>query len=79
MYGLVCENVAAYIKSKHENVAAYIKSKHGIDTWENVRRLANIDVPSFSIHKVNIDLVIYNYIYNLYNIKQYCKIRHFIL
>ena len=43
MYGLVCENVAAYIKHKH-----------GKDTWENIRRLANIDVPSFSIHQVNI-------------------------
>ena len=41
MYGLVCENVAAYIKVKH-----------GKDAWENIRRLANIDTPSFSIHQV---------------------------
>jgi len=40
MYGLVCENVAAYIKVKH-----------GKDAWENIRRLANIDTPSFSIHQ----------------------------
>ena len=41
MYGLVCENVAAYIKHKF-----------GRDTWENIRRLSNIDAPSFSIHQV---------------------------
>ena len=41
MYGLVCENVAAYIKHKF-----------GRDAWENIRRLSNIDTPSFSIHQV---------------------------
>ena len=44
MYGLVCENVAAYIKVKH-----------GKDAWENIRRLANIDTPSFSIHQVKLE------------------------
>ena len=43
MYGLVVENVAAYIKVKH-----------GKDAWENIRRLANIDTPSFSIHQVKL-------------------------
>ena len=41
MYGLVCENIAAYIKHKF-----------GKDAWENIRRLSNIDSPSFSIHQV---------------------------
>ena len=46
MYGLVCENVAAYIKHKF-----------GREAWDNVRRLANIDTPSFSIHQVRINTV----------------------
>ena len=41
MYGLGCENIAAYIKHKY-----------GKEGWENVRKLANIDTPSFSIHQV---------------------------
>ena len=41
MYGLVCENIAAYIKHKF-----------GKDAWENIRRISNIDSPSFSIHQV---------------------------
>ena len=41
MYGLVCENIAGYIKHKF-----------GKDAWENIRRLASIDVPSFAIHQV---------------------------
>ena len=47
MYGLVVENVAAYIKVKH-----------GKDAWENIRRLANIDTPSFSIHQVKLAPVV---------------------
>ena len=61
MYGLVCENVAAYIKHKH-----------GKDTWENIRRLANIDVPSFSIHQVNIYHKNYNCKHaHTFNIRNY--------
>ena len=40
MYGLICENVSAYITQKY-----------GEDTWDNIRRLANIDSPTFSVHK----------------------------
>ena len=41
MYGLICENVSSFIKYKY-----------GDDTWDNIRRLANIDSPTFSVHKV---------------------------
>ena len=42
MYGLICENVSSFIKYKY-----------GDDTWDNIRRLANIDSPTFSVHKVS--------------------------
>jgi len=41
MYGLI-----------FENFSGYIKVKYGEDAWDNVRRLANIDTPTFSIHHV---------------------------
>jgi len=41
MYGLI-----------FENFSGYIKVKYGEDAWDNVRRLANIDTPTFSIHQV---------------------------
>ncbi|XP_023336260.1 soluble guanylate cyclase 88E [Eurytemora carolleeae] len=41
MYGLI-----------FENFSGYIKVKYGEEAWDNVRRLANIDTPTFSIHHV---------------------------
>jgi len=41
MYGLI-----------FENFSGYIKQKYGEEAWDNVRRLANIDSPTFSIHQV---------------------------
>ena len=41
MYGLICENFAGYLKHKY-----------GEDAWDQVRRLANIDAPTFSVHQV---------------------------
>ena len=41
MYGLI-----------FENFSGYIKVKYGEDAWDNVRRLSNIDSPTFSIHQV---------------------------
>ena len=41
MYGLI-----------FENFSGYIKIKYGEDAWDNVRRMANIDTPTFSIHQV---------------------------
>ncbi|KAF2353260.1 Heme-NO binding [Trinorchestia longiramus] len=41
MYGLVCENLAEYIKFQY-----------GEDKWEEIRHLAKIDYPSFSTHQV---------------------------
>ncbi|XP_046395212.1 soluble guanylate cyclase 88E-like [Ischnura elegans] len=41
MYGLLLENLSEFIK------AAY-----GEDAWEEIRRLASVDQPSFSIHQV---------------------------
>ncbi len=41
MYGLILENFAAYLKHKY-----------GEDSWDQVRRLANIDSPTFSVHTV---------------------------
>lgn len=41
MYGLICENVAAYIKAKH-----------GAETWDRIRRLANFETTTFSVHQV---------------------------
>jgi len=41
MYGLI-----------FENFSGYIKVKYGEEAWDNVRRLANVDTPTFSIHHV---------------------------
>ncbi|XP_071453162.1 soluble guanylate cyclase 88E-like [Hetaerina americana] len=41
MYGLLLENLSEFIK------AAY-----GEDSWEEIRRMASVDQPSFSIHQV---------------------------
>ncbi len=41
MYGLI-----------FENFAGYLKHKYGEDAWDQIRRLANIDSPSFSVHHV---------------------------
>lgn len=41
MYGLI-----------FENFSGYIKVKYGEEAWDNIRRLSNIDSPTFSIHQV---------------------------
>lgn len=41
MYGLLLENLAEYIKLNY-----------GEDKWDEIRRLAGIDAPSFSVHQV---------------------------
>ncbi|XP_017844866.1 soluble guanylate cyclase 88E [Drosophila busckii] len=41
MYGLLLENLSEYIKSVY-----------GEDKWEDIRRQAGIDAPSFSVHQV---------------------------
>jgi Heme NO binding. len=41
MYGLVLENMAEYIKQVY-----------GEERWEEIRRLASVDQPSFSVHQV---------------------------
>lgn len=41
MYGLLLENLAEYIKVKY-----------GEDKWDDIRRQAGIDSPSFSVHQV---------------------------
>ncbi|KAK6625789.1 Soluble guanylate cyclase 88E [Polyplax serrata] len=41
MYGLVLENLAEYIKQVY-----------GEDRWEEIRRLAAVEQPSFSVHQV---------------------------
>ncbi|XP_059098950.1 soluble guanylate cyclase 88E-like isoform X2 [Tigriopus californicus] len=41
MYGLI-----------FENFAGYLKLKYGEESWDQVRRLANIDSPTFSVHHV---------------------------
>lgn len=35
-----------------ENLSEYIKSVYGEDKWEDIRRQAGIDAPSFSVHQV---------------------------
>ena len=32
----------------------FVQVKYGEEAWDNVRRLANIDTPTFSIHHVRI-------------------------
>lgn len=41
MYGLLLENLSEYIKSVY-----------GEEKWEDIRRQAGIDAPSFSVHQV---------------------------
>lgn len=41
MYGLLLENLAEYIKINY-----------GEDKWDEIRRQAGIDSPSFSVHQV---------------------------
>lgn len=41
MYGLLLENLAEYIKIKY-----------GEEKWDDIRRQAGIDAPSFSVHQV---------------------------
>ena len=66
MYGLVCENVAAYIKHKF-----------GRDAWENIRRLANIDTPSFSIHQVMTTLTVLVNVPKMFLQKHFLNILNF--
>ncbi|CAD6224088.1 GSCOCG00005475001-RA-CDS [Cotesia congregata] len=41
MYGLILENMSEYIRQKY-----------GEDKWEEIRRVAAVDQPSFSVHQV---------------------------
>lgn len=41
MYGLLLENMAEYIKVRY-----------GEDKWDDIRRQAGVDSPSFSVHQV---------------------------
>lgn len=41
MYGLLLENLAEYVKVNY-----------GEDKWDDIRRQAGIDAPSFSVHQV---------------------------
>lgn len=41
MYGLLLENLAEYIKINY-----------GEEQWNNIRKQAGIDSPSFSVHQV---------------------------
>ena len=42
MYGLI-----------FENFSGYLKHKYGEDAWDQIRRLANLDSPTFSIHQAS--------------------------
>lgn len=41
MYGLILENMAEYIRQVY-----------GEERWEDIRRQAGVDQPSFSVHQV---------------------------
>lgn len=41
MYGLILNNFVSYLQHKY-----------GEEAWDNIRRLANIDTPTFSVHQV---------------------------
>lgn len=41
MYGLLLENLAEYIKEAY-----------GEEIWEEIRKAANVQQPSFSVHQV---------------------------
>jgi len=47
MYGLLLENLSEYIKKMY-----------GEDRWEEIRRMANVDQPSFSVHQVYCETLI---------------------
>jgi hypothetical protein len=42
MYGLILNNFVCYLQHKY-----------GEEAWDNLRRLSNIDTPTFSMHKVS--------------------------
>ena len=42
MYGLI-----------FENFSGYLKHKYGEEAWDQIRRLANLDSPTFSIHQAS--------------------------
>ncbi len=44
MYGLI-----------FENFSGYMKHKYGEEAWDQVRRLANLDSPTFSLHHVSLE------------------------
>ena len=39
------------------NFVCYLQHKYGEEAWDNIRRLSNIDTPTFSMHKVWIEAV----------------------
>lgn len=47
MYGLLLENLSEYIKKIY-----------GEDRWEEIRRQANVEQPSFSVHQVYCETLI---------------------
>ncbi|XP_050441518.1 soluble guanylate cyclase 88E-like [Adelges cooleyi] len=47
MYGLLLENLSEYIKKIY-----------GEDRWEEIRRMANVEQPSFSVHQVYCETLI---------------------
>lgn len=47
MYGLLLENLSEYIKQIY-----------GEDRWEEIRRMANVEQPSFSVHQVYCETLI---------------------
>ena len=47
MYGLVMQNFTGYLIHKY-----------GEEAWDNIRRLANIDNATFSVHTVSKDYCI---------------------
>jgi guanylate cyclase len=53
MYGLIFENFSGYIKVTRPDLSPPRRQvKYGEEAWENVRRMANVDTPTFSIHQV---------------------------
>ena len=80
MYGLIFENFSGYIKVGGEELI-YIKDcqvKYGEEAWENVRKMANIDTPTFSIHQVDCFdehlLLKYTPRYKIYKMSPYTQV-----
>ena len=48
MYGLIIENFSCYLKHKY-----------GDEAWDQVRSMANLDSPTFSIHQVSTEETVY--------------------